>query len=331
MNKIVQQYFNSDIKNQIAKLYGINPNDLTVLRDNLNIIYSFKQDGKHYILRVTHSSIQKSEELFSEIDWLHYLEKGGVNVACPQPSVNGKLLEVIPADDTYFSVSKFNKAPGNKITQLNWTAPVFKEVGRLTGQLHKLTKDYIPSKDVVLRGDCIATDAQRVLAHQNNHEPFLINELNRLLAKVQQLPKTKSNYGLIHNDINRGNMFLYKGQVYLFDTADCAYSWFATDVALTLFYALQYHFSNPHGSLTAHIRYFMSNYWEGYVTENELSETDIKAIPAIMSLKAIFLFDHLQFVWDIKNLNHVQKNFYEQMFTFSHEMFDFINFELIKP
>lgn len=331
MNKNIEPYFTPEVISSIAKLYGTNPENLKVLRDNVNIIYAYKQDANDFILRVTHSSVQTREVVLSEVDWLHFLSKGGVNMALPVESEKGNLLEVVESRDTYFTITKFTKAKGRKITNFNWTAPVFTETGRLTGRIHKLTKEYVPGKNIVKRLDCIDVDAKRTEINSIKRNDPILSSLNALLEKLSNIPRTKNSYGLLHNDINRGNMFIDKGKLCLFDTADCAYSWFVTDIALTLFYAIQYFYSNPSGSLQGHIRYFMTHYWEGYMSENKISEKEIEYIPDLMTLKSIFIYDHLSEMWDVNNLNHVQKNFYDQIYTFSHETFDFVNINLIKP
>lgn len=330
MDKIVAQYFSDEIANQAAAFFGAEFSKLKLLRDNVSIIYGFKQNGKEYILRIVHSSTEGKEKILSEVDWLHFLNAGGVNMSTPVESVNGNLMEVIPAGNTYFTAVKFNKAPGKKVSQFNWTPTVFRETGKVTGRIHRLTKEYVPAPDIIRRHDCIETDVKRAEKFFAGKHDDMLAKLNALMNKINLLPRDKESYGLVHNDINRGNMFIDKGKICLFDSADCAYTWFVTDIALTLFYAVQYKLSDPK-NLIPHIGEFMANYWQGYLSENKIRENEIELIPSLMTLKAIFVYNHLLDLWDVNNLNHVQKNFFDQIYTFSHEGFDFINVNLIKP
>lgn len=331
MTPYIEKYFTTEVFAEITRAFGVKPSDLKLIRDNVNLIYAFTKNRERFILRITHSSVQTIEELLSEVDWLHFLKQNGANISAPVESLNGKLIEKIISGNTYFTAAAYSEALGRKIDRYNWNEITFQEIGRATGQLHRLTKKYTPSENVQLRPDYIQTETAKVLAHKANHNEKMIAEMQKLVNKLELLPKTKDNYGLIHNDINRGNMFIHKGRICLFDTADCAYSWFVADVALTLLYVIQYFEFNPDGKLHGHIRYFMDYYWKGYLPENTLTDADIKAIPDIMTLRAIFIYDHLKNIWGNKELNHVQKNFYSLLSAFSHEMFDFVSMELIRP
>ena len=170
MDKTVAKYYSEDIAKQSAAFYGTDFSKLKLLRDNVSVIYGFKQGGKEYILRIIHSSTESKEKILSEVDWLHFLEKGGANISMPVESVNGNLLEIIPANNTYFTVVKFNKALGEKVEQRNWKQEVFKETGRVTGRIHKLTKEYAPAKEILKRHDCIDVDVNRARKYFANKQ-----------------------------------------------------------------------------------------------------------------------------------------------------------------
>ncbi|MCC6383980.1 MAG: phosphotransferase [Bacteroidia bacterium] len=331
MSQLIDRYYTPAVLSEITKRYGTDLHNLKLLRKNVNIIYSFRQGFKSFILRITHSSEQTKEVLLSEIDWLSYLHQHGADVSTPVESLNHNLIEVVESGDTYFTVVKFSKAPGHKLDQFHWDKPVFKEIGRVTGRLHRLTKQYVPGKGVIPRQDLLEIEVKKVLVHADNHSAEFISEMLRLVGKLEQLPKTKNDYGLIHNDINRGNMFIHKGRICLFDTADCAYSWFVSDIALTLFYAVLYFDVRPEGRHAAYIRFFMNHFWEGYLQENQLPAADLHAISDLMTLRAIFLCDYIKSIYSGKQLNQAEKKFYEQLMTFSYEGFGFLGFEFICP
>ncbi len=331
MTPFIEKYFTPQVISDITKSFGIEFSDLKLLRDNVNLIYAYRKSGSKFILRITHSSVQKLEELQSEVDWLHFLQKNDANVSAPIESLNGNLIEVIKSEDTYFTVTVYTEAKGKKIDRFNWNEPVFKEIGRVTGQLHRITKDYKPGSHVIPRSDFVEPEVARVMSHKEVHDEQFTARMLKLVDTLSYLPRTREHYGLIHNDINRGNMFIHNGRICLFDTADCAYSWFVADIALTLLYVVQYFQNDPNGKLTGHIRYFMDYYWEGYQSENKIADEDLKGIPLIMTLRSIFIYDHLCTIWKDKKLNHAQQNFFNILHSFSHETFDFIGMELIKP
>jgi Ser/Thr protein kinase RdoA (MazF antagonist) len=330
MNIQIKSYFTDEIAMQAAGLYGSAFSDLILIRSGLSVIYSLRQAQEEFILRITHSSVEDKDKIAAEVDWLHYLQKNGANIATPSPSINGKLIEIIPLEDSYFSVTKFNKVPGEKVTQQNWLPPLFKETGRTTGLLHKLTKSYLPSEGIVKRENLFDSEFSRAdLIFAAKHK-FLLDKILNIRERIKNLSVSNESFGLVHNDIHRGNMFLNNGKIFLFDTADCAYTWFVADIALTLFFTVLYTLPKRE-NLTPHIVEFMNNYWDGYLRENSLPDNEIEFIPQLMTLRAIFIYRHLLETWDIENMDHVRKNFFEHVQLLSYEGFDFINVNLIKP
>lgn len=330
MDKEIAAHYNAGILQEIARRYGIHPRQLKLLRQQIDLIFTCSNRGEDSVFKVAHSSKQTSDKIFSEVHWLDHLRKNNVNIAFPLQSENGKLMEVIPAGDTYFTVVKYSKAEGRQVTFRDWNDSFFEELGRLTGRLHNATKSYVPETGIVLRDDCVVTDAERVRKNIVAGSE-LINAMDKLLQRVNAIPRDKNSYGLLHNDINDGNMFLNKGKICLFDSADCAYSWFVTDIAVILLYAI-INFDNnlPNQRLTMLVRNFMTHFWKGYLEYNQLSQNEVALIPDIMHLKSIFAFDHIQKVYArIAQLNHVQEKYKGQLQSFWVESFSFLNINLI--
>jgi amicoumacin kinase len=332
MDKTIEKYYSEHILAEMALRYAVLPKQLKLFRDQVDLIFSCNNKGEEFIFRLAHSSKQTSDKIFSEVDWLDHLNKAGVNIAFPIASAEGNLMEIIKADDTYFTVVKFNKAAGRQVTFKDWNENFYRAMGSLTGQIHLATKNYIPSAKVILRDDCIKTDAARVERNQLENDTGLLNLMQKLLQKLNALPRDKDSYGLLHNDINDGNMFIDNGKICLFDSADCAYTWFITDIAVILLYAvLNFDNNYPRERLSKLIRHFMTNFWEGYLQHNILRESDVEFIPDMMHLKSVFMFDHIQKVYSNQStLNHVQKNYFNQVKSLCDESFDFLNINLIK-
>lgn len=330
MDKDIAAYYNSSVLQEIAQRYGIHPRQLKLLRQQIDLIFTCSNRGEESVFKVSHSSKQTSEKIFSEVDWLDHLRKNDVNIAFPIASESGKLMEVVRAGDSYFTVVKYSKAEGRQVTFRDWNDSFFEELGRLTGRMHAATKSYTPAAGVVKRDDCVVTDAERVT---KNNEPGseLVYTMEKLLQKVRTIPQNNNSYGLLHNDINDGNMFINKGKICLFDSADCAYSWFITDIAVILLYAIiNFDNNQPDQRLTMLVRNFMTQFWKGYLAHNTLTEAEVSLIPDVMHLKSIFAFDHIQKVYArIAELNHVQEKYKGQLQSFWVESFSFLNINLI--
>lgn len=330
MDKDIAAYYNSSVLQEIAQRYGIHPRQLKLIRQQIDLIFTCSSRGEDSVFKVAHSSKQRSDKIFSEVDWLDHLRKNGVNIAFPIASENGKLMEVVKSSDTYFTVVKYSKAEGRQVTFRDWNDSFFEELGRLTGRLHSATKSYVPADGIIKRDDCVVNDSERV---RKNNAPGseLVEAMDRLLQRANTIPRDKNSYGLLHNDINDGNMFIDRGKICLFDSADCAYSWYVTDIAVILLYAI-INFDNnlPGQRLNMLVRNFMTHFWKGYLEHNTISEAEVALIPDVMHLKSIFAFDHIQKVYArIVQLNHVQEKYKGQLQSFWVESFSFLNINLI--
>lgn len=121
MNEFVRAALSNEAVSEAAKLYNIKFSDLTLLRDNVNIVYRFHEGDKNFILRLTHSSHQCFDTVNSEIYWINFLHDNKIPVSNPLASVNNNLCEKVTTGDSYFSVVKFNAAPGVELGEKTGT------------------------------------------------------------------------------------------------------------------------------------------------------------------------------------------------------------------
>jgi Ser/Thr protein kinase RdoA (MazF antagonist) len=104
-----------------------------------------------------------------------------------------------------------------------------------------------------------------------------------VLAAVRRLPRDVAEYGLIHQDAHAANFFVDDtGAITLFDFDDCAYGWFAYDVALVVFYAVT-GLRDPRELAT----WFIPAFFAGYGSEADLPAQQIGWIPLFMRLREI--------------------------------------------
>jgi len=228
------------------------------------------------------------------------LAAGGARVARAIESQKGKLVEVV--DDGVggqFLATAFVKAPGKPPGKANWNPELFKTYGGLIGQMHQLTKQFQPLNANRIRphwNDPEMLEIQRFLPAEE--EKVRIRYLE-LMDYLQTLPQDKNSYGLIHQDAHGGNFFVDEtGQITLFDFDDCAYSWFANDIAIVLFYAVM-------GSDDANdfTELFLSHFFEGYRLKNTLDPVWLDEIPNFLKLREIDMYAIIHRSFDVENLN----------------------------
>ena len=67
-------------------------------------------------------------------------------------------------------------------------------------------------------------------------EKSVHDAFDRVLARLDALPRTRDGYGLIHADLNHANFFLTPRGLNVFDFDDSCYCWFAYDLIVPIFH-----------------------------------------------------------------------------------------------
>jgi Ser/Thr protein kinase RdoA (MazF antagonist) len=104
---------------------------------------------------------------------------------------------------------------------------------------------------------------------------------------------------LIHQDAHGGNFFVDDaGRITLFDFDDCAYSWYANDIAIVLFYLI-----TNRADATEVTRKFMPHFLRGYRRESRLDPIWLKEIPHFLKLREIDLYAVIHRSFDVDHLD----------------------------
>ena len=155
MEQQVKELMNEHILANAAKLYGIGLSDLNYICGFQNFVYEYARKEKAYILRITHSFHRHSDSVNGEIEWVEYLYNNGVSVSKPIVSKADRYVEVIELDNSYFIITSFEKASGKKIfyPECMNNDSLTEMCGEITGQIHKLSRTYVPSRKEFMRHD----------------------------------------------------------------------------------------------------------------------------------------------------------------------------------
>ena len=306
MEPRVKELFASHILNGTIQSFGIAPDKAQILDGFESFIYNVEKDGQDYILRIGHDSRRTADLVQGESEFLNHLSQGGLSVPRVIPSINGRLVEQIPAvDGSHFLGTLFAKAPGHPPLAEQWTPALFSNMGAFLGKLHRLSKAFQPSEPRFARYD-IERDFQEMIEIGENFLPpedhAIIDAYLVTTEKIRQLPKDPESYGLCHVDFHRGNFFLTdEGKITLFDFDDCQYAPFIYDIAMALFYAIDPDTTTPEA--LAEARKFLSNFWRGYQTTNTLGSEWLEAIPLFLRLREIDLYFVIHRSMDMQNLD----------------------------
>lgn len=286
MDQSIRDRYNDDILHELMRRYDIMPADIDRGDGFESFIYRFRRGDERFILRVTHSLRRTPELIRGEVDWINYLAAGGTNVAHAVVSARGELVEEV--DDGAggrFLATAFTFAPGRPYGETGWTTARRLAYGRLLGRMHTLTKAYEPS-DLAWRRPSWIDNTEAETCRLLSADDSAIQERYRaLVRRAKALPRGRDDYGLVHFDAHGGNFLIDGDTLTLFDFDDCAYNWFANDIAMVLFYLVS-NVDDPAGTLDT----FLPDFLRGYRAENALDPTWAALVPDFMTLREIDLY-----------------------------------------
>lgn len=306
MEASVEKIISKEIIEQAGQFYNVDKDKAVKLGDAENYVFEVYRHATPYILRITHESHRTKQQLLSELLWVRYLQKNGAQIPNVLFSIHDNLIETVKAlDGSDFYCCLFEKAPGMrvKISDKEFNESIFFEWGRTIGQFHRLTKNYRP-KQTHKRLEWDEEELLTIEQYYKDAPNEIIQQQKFLKDRLLQLPQHSDNYGLIHSDIHHGNFHVHDGTIYVFDFDDCSYHWFASDLAIPLYYYIWSLETSGITDFEEHGKVFMKELRKGYETENKLSAADYQTIPLFLKLRDLTLFSFFHKKFDIEKMDN---------------------------
>ena len=301
MEKRIKERYGDKILDQVTKAYGIRDDHIRLLDGFESFIYEFDCQEVSFILRIGHS-LRRSENLIrGEVDWINYLYQGGASVSKAILTENGDLVAAVEdGQGGRFLATAFEKAPGKPPNKDQWGEALYECYGRLLGRMHALAKTYVPTDLAWKRPEWDDPEMLDIESWLPDSEVLVLEKYLSLKSHLDNLPKSRESYGLIHQDAHGGNLLMDDtGRITLFDFDDCTYSWFINDIAIVLFYIVM-----GAEDQAAFTKEFMTHFLSGYRAENHLEEEWLKEIPSFLKLREIDLYAVIHRSFDVDNIDH---------------------------
>ena len=307
MDPKIAALFNDDILKTAREHYAVAADNIRLLDGFESFIYEFDRDDGQFILRIGHSHRRSPDLIRGEVDWINYLASGGVTVARAVLSQTGNLVELIEdGHGGQFLCTSFVKAKGGPAGKNQINERLFRNYGRLLGQMHALAKTYQPSASTWKRhawDDPLNNTPDRQLPQS---ETLLRQRYQSLYKHLQSLPRDTDGYGLIHQDAHLGNLFVDKDYTMtLFDFDDSVYGHFIYDIAMVLFYIVMWDTND----MTSFTRRFMPTFLQGYREHNNLDPHWLAELPYFLKLREIDLFAAILFTMGEKPADEWAHNY----------------------
>ncbi len=202
-----------------------------------NIIYRTLLDNETVYLRLTEPRFRSLRENQAECDFLDHLEREGVPIAAPLPSMRERVVEPLETDDGIWSASVFTAAPGRWVRRGDdlWTEHFVREWGAALGRVHRAAATFEP----VTGWERRRWDEDFWLRHATLYLPpddtRSRREFDLVMAHFRDLSPAPAQYGMTHGDFAPAN-FRYEPDegITAFDFGNCAEHWYMWDVAVAL-------------------------------------------------------------------------------------------------
>lgn len=289
------------ILESLNKLY---PVDLTKVESVTEEMFHCTAKEKVYFARIT--NYKSLVEQLEEVNYTNFLFEKGLGVSKTVTSLHGKPVEKMLLDKNEVLIVLYHAAPGIHLPRNQWNAEILKELGRQTGRLHRFSKEFEENYPVRYINNWHDNEEYNFLKYIPEEETVIREIANEVLTAIKAIPKSHSNYGLLHGDLWLENILVDKStNITMVDFQDCEKHFYIFDLAVPVYSALEYSFTGG-GNITEYGREIANAIIEGYQEENELSQEMLDMFPLFIKLKEIFEYSLMHMYLNIEKLTEEQ-------------------------
>lgn len=277
----VDKQWRSSIADEITRKWFSENFHTYCIRASANFAFLVKVGEQKYLLRFNHASERQVGYIAAELMLIEHLAASGMRVNKPQFSLAGNLIESVNTAMGLFHCVLFDFMPGEHLELEALDFARIKNWGRALGQMHQA------SAGLKIEG---RPDWQEQIALIRSlvpaNETLVWQETAAVEASLRALPIHAANYGLIHFDFEPDNLVWPDDEPGIYDLDDCAYDWFAMDIANALASELfddrLEHFDVTDPRLQAFL--------EGYRSVRPLDEQEVQWMPLFLRLDNLLAF-----------------------------------------
>lgn len=286
----------NNILEQVKSIYNIEDYTFTPVSGHEGgrnrIVIVSRNEENQYILRISDLDDRNENDYLAETEFVRYLAENGAPVADVIPSVNGKLVEKVEADDKAIYVSLFAYAKGMLLADNGYRYregasldEYFYNTGKALGLIHRLSKEYEPAH-----------------SRQDYFDKYNMTYLNQLISdeygglkmaiakrldEFHELPKDKDCYGLVHFDYSDGNYHIDMdtGAITVFDFDNCMNCWYMFDLANLWLHneGWTWQENDPAKRFALRQQCFELQL-QGYKTETDISDEMLEKLPLFIDM-----------------------------------------------
>ena len=274
----------------LASSFGVDSRDLAILYDGRNRVYSVAA-GEPRVLKVIPSWVEEPALAEAEVDWVAWLHRRGAPVVRPYPTRQGGWVARATSEGVELSACLMERLRGDPMEGRGWTPPLIEDLGAVMGRLHALTRDYVPGVGAPRRPEWYEKDwLARPEKTLHPSQAAVIERCHRLRDALMQLPRDGDAFGLIHDDLHTGNLWIRNGRITVLDFECCHTNWLASDIASALLFAIWKVPSTDADCAAEFARAFLRHLMVGYRREHHLDADWLRRLPLFLKLREMSLY-----------------------------------------
>lgn len=296
-----------ELRTQLELLLQNQVSDLQELYGGLqNRLFSFHTNGVKLVVRLSLPKRRSQDQLEAELSFVEVLQRNGIQTVQPY-KLNGKAIFTIKIKEQPYLVTLFEFTEGKTVDVMNpsqWNETFFHKWGETIAQMHNTAMNLEDtfSRPIYME-DSISIN--RIPSLLKNADHWYVDVYESVMHELTTILRTPKNFGLIHNDLHQGNFFVEAGQLRIFDFDDCAYNWFAQDLAASIYHALWTGESFRPDWKDFH-ETFLKSFFDGYKSFCNLSKDDWQLLFIFLRLRELYLLLLFKNNWNLDSLEDWQ-------------------------
>jgi amicoumacin kinase len=289
--------------NGLAQLFGLDSTNLVKFaggrEESDGVVYAYPFQNTKRLLKIMTFPEDKGQQgifrLEERLGLMRFMGEGGAPVVYPLVSPQSELFEVFPFEKQLWVGYTMDLAPGKTRRGDDWDPVFFKNWGRLIGLTHRLTRQYPTWEASVL-----PETGEKLLTWEEEWGDFfewcqeedVKQKWLAIYKELEELPRTRSDFGFIHNDAHIWNLLVDGSKITLLDFDVANHHWFVNDIAIacqSVLFDLTGGMNRPlydRQKLWEFIHLFM----DGYALENDLDEKWLVTLDLFIAYRRILLF-----------------------------------------
>ena len=202
-------------------------------RISASAVYPFDDvQGNLCFLRLIPAAEKSATEILAELDFLTYLQEKGYPCMRPIAAKGDLLLVPLNWQGENWYACAFTGVPGQPLDDLPMNSMLAHAYGYALGRLHAASMGYRPMPTCRSRERVTRWIAETLAACG---APETIRaKLDEVVALLDEKPRSKMNYGLVHYDFEPDNVFWDGSGCHAIDFGDAMMHFYAMDLVQAL-------------------------------------------------------------------------------------------------